>query len=100
MNVVAIAVPFHWTCDWGIKLFPFTVSKTGVAFRKMVSGTRDVIWGCGTEPGQLLKLKNAAQVVQPDVIKTKTATKTNRTEGRSLKESTRGRMRPPCLRAS
>ena len=54
----------------------------------MVSGESEVIWGCGTTPGQLLKPMIAVQV-QPDNSRITTPRKMMRREKEGLRDLTR-----------
>src|SRR5215472_2730011 len=64
VNVVCTAFPFHMICDWGTKLFPSTVSGSDSVSSGIVSGESEMITGCGTVPGQVLKLTIAVQLAQ------------------------------------
>src|ERR1700730_11554909 len=89
MNAVGKAFPFHIICDWGAKPLPFTLSRTAAASPGMAPGETEVIWGCGTEPSQLLKSTSALQVVQPAKSRVRAAMKAMRTKGKGLQGSTR-----------
>ena len=100
MNVVGKALPFHMICDCGTKALPFTVSRTDAASPGMAPGESEVIWGCGTEPSQLLKSTIALQVAQPAKSKVRAAMKAMRTKGKGLRGLTRQERIPACqLRA-
>src|SRR5216684_8464294 len=89
MNVVGKALPFHMICDSGAKPLPLTVSRTDAASPGMAPGESEVIWGCGTEPSQLLKSTIALQVDQPAKSRVRAAMKAMRTAGKGLQGSTR-----------
>ena len=86
MNVVCNAFPFHMICDWGTKSLPFTVSRTDAASPGMAPGESELIWGCGTEPSQLLKSTIALQVVQQANSRVRAAMKAIRTKGKGLRD--------------
>ena len=89
MNVVGNALPFHMICDWGTKSLPFTVSRTDATSPGIAPGKTETIWGCRTEPSQLLKSTIALQVVQPDNSGVRTAMKAMRTAAKGSQGSTR-----------
>src|ERR1700686_2914537 len=89
MNVVGKALPFHMICDWEAKPLPLTVSRTDAASLGMAPGESEIIWGCATEPLQLLKSTIALQVVQPANSRVRAAMKATRTKGKGLQGSTR-----------
>src|SRR5258708_21169864 len=89
MNVVGKALPFHMICDCGTKALPFTISRTDAASPGMAPGESEVIWGCGTEPSQLLKSTIALQVVHPASSRVRAAMKAMRTNGKGLRGLTR-----------
>src|SRR5229473_8136816 len=97
MNVVGNALPFHMICDCGAKPLPFTVSRADAALPGMAPGESEVIWGCGTEPSQLLKSTIAVQVVQPANSRVRAAMKAMRTAGKGLQGSTRQERIPDSL---
>src|ERR1700730_11742225 len=97
MNVVGKALPFHMISDWGAKPLPFTVSRTDAASPGMAPGESEIIWGCGTEPWQLLKSTIALQVVQRANSRVRTAVKAMRTKGKGLQGLTREERIPASL---
>ena len=84
VNVVCSALPFHMICDWGTKPLPFTISTTDSVLPGIGSGESELIRGCGTVPGQLVKLTIALHVDQPDKSRLRTAMKAIRTKGKGL----------------
>ena len=94
---MSAALPFHMICDWGTKPLPFTISTTDSVLPGMGSGESELIRGCGTVPGQLLKLTIALQVDQPDNSRVRTAMKAIRTEGKGLQGLTRQEHIPASL---
>src|SRR5579862_4175971 len=95
MKVVCKALPFQMICDWGTKELPFTIRGVDSAPPGIVFGESEVIWGWGTDPGQLLKTKSALQVDQPDSSVVRAA----RQVIRSRKGGPQGLARPDCILA-
>src|SRR5215469_13239254 len=89
MNLVCNAFPFHMISDCGTKSLPSTSSGMDSPSSGTVSGESEMSTGCGTGVGQVPKPMIAAQVVQPDNNRVRTASKAMRITGKCLEGLTR-----------